>query len=88
MVTSTRLVQPAKEEERKQPEAEEIKDRLATKLEVLMEERQLNFPLSVSFGTVIINPGEDYNLEEYLRKADEAMYVMKEEVHAAEGKES
>jgi hypothetical protein len=29
-----------------------------------------------------MNPNEDYSLEEYLRKADEAMYVMKQKAHA------
>ena len=66
-------------------EAEELKNLLAANLEQLKAERNLGFPLSVSFGAVVITPGEDYNLEEYLRKADEAMYVMKGKAHAEEG---
>ena len=31
---------------------------------------------------VELNPEENYSLEEYLRKADEAMYVMKQKAHA------
>lgn len=65
-------------------EAEEIKNRLAVNLDTLKKSHNLQFTLSVSFGAVVIHPGESYNLEEYLRKADEAMYVMKQQVHASE----
>ena len=65
-------------------EAEELKNRLSANLDILKKEQELCFPLSVSFGAVVIHPGESYNLEEYLRKADEAMYVMKQQVHASE----
>lgn len=65
-------------------EAEALKNNLASNLDTLKAQNKLNFPLSVSFGVVMIHPGESYNLEEYLRKADEAMYVMKQQVHAAE----
>ena len=62
-------------------EAEEIKNRLALNLEKLKEERDLSFPLTASFGAVVVHPDETYTLEEYLRKADEAMYVMKQICH-------
>lgn len=65
-------------------DAEALKNQLATNLNQLKQTRDLCFPLSVSFGAVVIHPGENYSLEEYLRKADEAMYVMKQQVHAAE----
>ena len=65
-------------------EAENLKNHLAANLDTLKNQQNLSFPLSVSFGAVVIHPGESYNLEEYLRKADEAMYVMKQKVHAAE----
>lgn len=63
-------------------EAEYLKQRLSSNLEKLIAERDLCFPLTASFGAVIMNPEENYSLEEYLRKADEAMYVMKEQAHA------
>lgn len=65
-------------------DAENLKNQLASNLSALKQSRDLSFPLSVSFGAVVIHPGESYSLEEYLRKADEAMYVMKQQVHAAE----
>lgn len=65
-------------------EAETLKNHLASNLDSLKQKQDLCFPLSASFGAVVIHPGESYNLEEYLRKADEAMYVMKQKVHAAE----
>ena len=65
-------------------EANELKNHLSENLEKLKKERALTFPLSVSFGAVVLNPGENYTLEEYLRKADEAMYLMKEEAHKEE----
>lgn len=63
-------------------EAEQIKATLATNLTTLKKERDLCFPLTASFGAVVMNPEENYSLEEYLRKADEAMYVMKQQAHA------
>ncbi len=63
-------------------EAESLKEKLASTLELIKENRKLSFPLSASFGAVVMNPEEHYSLEEYLRKADEAMYVMKEKAHA------
>lgn len=63
-------------------EAEQIKELLSIHLEQVKKERDLRFPLTASFGAVVMNPGENYSLEEYLRKADEAMYVMKQQAHA------
>ena len=63
-------------------EAEYLKERLSINLKKIIEERDLCFPLSASFGSVVMDPKENYSLEEYLRKADEAMYVMKQKAHA------
>jgi len=63
-------------------EAEKLKETLSTNLTLLKKERDLCFPLTASFGAVVMNPNENYSLEEYLRKADEAMYVMKQKAHA------
>ena len=63
-------------------EAEGLKQSLAANLNQIKKERDLCFPLTASFGAVVMNPNEDYSLEEYLRKADEAMYVMKQKAHA------
>ncbi len=63
-------------------EAEQLKDTLSVNLNLIKKERDLCFPLTASFGAVVMNPEEDYSLEEYLRKADEAMYVMKQKAHA------
>ena len=63
-------------------EAEDLKEKLAINLKRIIAERNLCFPLSASFGSVVMDPEENYSLEEYLRKADEAMYVMKQKAHA------
>ncbi len=65
---------------RSMQEAEDIRKQIAVKLEEIKTEKQLVFPLSVSLGAVIMHPDEHYSLEEYLRKADEEMYIMKEKV--------
>lgn len=65
-----------------QEEAETIKQQLSDNLEKLKKEHDLCFPLTASFGAVVMNPEENYSLEEYLRKADKAMYEMKQEAHA------
>lgn len=65
-------------------EAELLKNQLSINLETVKKEQELRFPLTASFGAVVMNPKENYSLEEYLRKADEAMYVMKQKAHAEE----
>lgn len=63
-------------------EAEQLKQTLSVNLNRIKKERDLCFPLTASFGAVVMHPEENYSLEEYLRKADEAMYVMKQKAHA------
>ncbi len=62
-------------------EADEITENLRVELETLKSKRRLNFNLSVSIGSVVMYPEENNNLEEYLRRADEAMYVAKQYFH-------
>ena len=62
-------------------EADEITENLRVELETLKSKRRLNFSLSVSIGSVVMYPEENNNLEEYLRRADEAMYVAKQYFH-------
>lgn len=69
---------------RSKEEAETLKKQLSVNLEAVKNERRLCFPLTASFGAAVMNPEENYSLEEYLRKADESMYVMKQLVHAEE----
>ena len=67
-------------------EADSIKQKLSDTLEELKVRKKLIFPLTASFGAVMIHPYENYNLGEYLRKADEAMYEMKKKYHANDAK--
>lgn len=67
-------------------EAEEITENLRKELDALKEKRKLIFNLSVSTGAVVMYPEENNNLEEYLRRADEAMYVAKQQFHQELGK--
>lgn len=62
-------------------EAEEITENLRKELESLKDKRRLIFNLSVSTGSVVMYPEEKNNLEEYLRRADEAMYEAKQRFH-------
>lgn len=66
-------------------EAEEITKNLREELKLLKDKRRLSFNLSVSTGSVVMYPEEKNNLEEYLRRADEAMYVAKQQFHHAQG---
>ncbi len=63
-------------------EAELIRQKLEKELNELKEKRQLVFQLSASLGAVVMHPKEKYSLEEYLRKADEAMYEAKQKYHS------
>lgn len=67
-----------------QAEADKITEKLAVNLERVKASKSLVFPLTASFGSVLMHPGEKYSLDEYLRKADEAMYVTKQKYHAGE----
>ncbi len=69
---------------KKVEEIEQLKKELYVNLEKIKKERAIKFPLTASFGAVVMNPEENYSLEEYLRKADEAMYEMKQISHAEE----
>lgn len=62
-------------------EAECIRQKLGVELDYLKKRRKLLFGLSVSLGAVVMEPGEQQDLEEYLRKADEAMYIAKQKYH-------
>ena len=62
-------------------EADMISENLREELESLKNKRRLNFDLSVSTGSVVMYPEEKNNLEEYLRRADEAMYEAKKRFH-------
>jgi len=62
-------------------EADMISENLREELESLKNKRRLNFDLSVSTGSVVMYPEEKNNLEEYLRRADEAMYAAKKRFH-------
>jgi len=64
--------------------AERILDNLRKELETIISARRLIFDLSVSTGCVVMRPEEKNNLEEYLRRADEAMYDAKQQFHAAQ----
>ncbi|MCQ2467659.1 MAG: GGDEF domain-containing protein [Clostridia bacterium] len=46
------------------------------------EDLMLPFKLSISIGTVIIDPNENVTLDEYFKKADATMYEMKKKLHA------
>jgi diguanylate cyclase (GGDEF)-like protein len=67
-------------------EADKITDELRKELESLKDKRRLNFGLSVSVGSVVMYPEEKNNLEEYLRRADEAMYEAKKKFHSKQDK--
>ncbi len=66
--------------------AEQIKEQLAETLEEVKRRKKLAFSLTASLGAVIMHPNENYSLEEYLRKADEAMYLTKQKYHEKDTK--
>ncbi len=64
--------------------ANQIEAELAEKLEQVKTKLNLCFELTASIGAVIMHPGEPYSLDEYLRKADSAMYAIKQKYHQNE----
>ena len=63
-------------------------DRLSHKIDTILSTTanymQLPYSLKVGIGYVIIDANEDLNLSECLKKADDAMYLMKNKQHQAD----
>lgn len=60
-----------------------LQNQLCDAVKSLAEDMLLPFELTISVGTVIINPNENVTLDEYFKKADNAMYEMKKILHGA-----
>lgn len=60
---------------------ERIIANLTRRLAEEVKNRQIKFELTMSIGGVYIKPGDKYDLNESLQKADENMYKMKEKHH-------
>lgn len=58
----------------------EIMESLACKV----ADMNLPFPLGISIGSVLVNPGQNTSMEEYFRMADNAMYMMKQQINNIE----
>lgn len=59
---------------------ESISDVLVRKV----KEQQIPYDITVSMGHVIVNPEENFNMSEYLTRAENLMYIMKKKLHEAE----
>ena len=59
-----------------------LQDMLCNSVKKYAEEMMLPFQLTISVGTVVINPDENITLDEYFKKADDTMYEMKKKLHA------
>lgn len=60
---------------------EVLRDSIVQKLAQEVERRQISFNLSLSIGYAKLEPGEELNLENNLRQADQLMYAVKKEHH-------
>ena len=59
-----------------------LKKQLISSVERLAQELMIPFELSISAGSVSIDPSENISLDEYFRRADNAMYEMKKKNNA------
>ncbi len=57
---------------------EQLSLQITKHLEETSKQMQLPFSLTASVGYVIVEPSENLDLSDYLKKADEAMYAMKQ----------
>lgn len=64
-----------------QLKAEEIKRKVLEEVRRTGIREKVQFPLSVSLGAVWMSEGEQLDLEECFKRADDAMYVMKKKAH-------
>ena len=60
---------------------QKLLDEITSELERTTSEMQLPYTLKAGVGYVIVSPEESLNLSDCLRRADEAMYQMKEKQH-------
>ena len=60
---------------------EKLKKKILESLACKVSKMKLPFPLGISIGSVLVNPGQDISMEEYFRMADNAMYMMKQQIN-------
>lgn len=60
---------------------EELAKQLSGQLARIVEQRQLEFSLTMSVGGIQLKPGEEFRLNDCIQKADEFMYRVKKEHH-------
>ena len=61
-----------------------LKRQICNAVEGEAKTMRLPFKLTVSVGSVLMDPKENISLDEYFRMADDAMYEMKKRTHASE----
>ena len=59
----------------------ELRESLENNLLIEIKKRGIDFPLTVSIGSVIISPEQELDIERYLQLADEDMYEIKSAHH-------
>lgn len=59
----------------------DISDQVETKLKDEVKIRDIKFPLTVSIGSVMLEPGGVFNIEKSLTEADQHMYKIKQKHH-------
>lgn len=59
----------------------ELKDSLSLSIKEKIESFNLQFNMTVSVGYVIINPNDNFTIDDYIQCADESMYEEKEKAH-------
>ena len=63
---------------------DEMRELFTDNLNRLKERNAFAFPLTVSLGAVVMRSDEVNSLDEYMRRADEAMYIEKQKFHNKE----
>lgn len=65
-----------------QEQPQRLLDEITAELAIAVEEMQIPYNLKVGVGYVMISPDESLNLSDCLRRADEAMYLVKKKQHS------
>lgn len=68
--------------ERRDIDLDDLTERIYRRVRKEKIERYLDFPLSLSIGSIVIDTNTPFNMREAIQRADQAMYIVKNRHHA------
>ena len=67
--------------ERREVNLEELTERIYQQVEKEKRQRKLEFPLSLSIGSIVVDTKTSFDMREIIQRADQMMYIVKKRHH-------